>query len=56
MECLHLRAKDIDFERNQIFVRDGKGMKDRVTTRQKHTEVQKKGNVHSKKQNRSGGK
>ena len=31
MECLHLRIKDIDFERNQITVRDGKGRKDRVT-------------------------
>lgn len=31
MECLRLRAKDIDFERHEILVRDGKGMKDRVT-------------------------
>jgi len=31
MECLRLRVKDIDFEQNQIFVREGKGMKDRVT-------------------------
>lgn len=31
MECLRLRVKDIDFEQNQIFVRYGKGMKDRVT-------------------------
>jgi integron integrase len=31
MECLRLRVKDIDFERNQIVVRDGKGAKDRVT-------------------------
>lgn len=30
-ECLGLRVKDIDFERRQIFVRDGKGGKDRVT-------------------------
>lgn len=29
-ECLQLRVKDIDFERNQITVRDGKGDKDRV--------------------------
>jgi integron integrase len=28
---LHLRVKDIDFERNEITVRDGKGQKDRVT-------------------------
>ena len=31
MECLRLRVKDIDFERNQIIVRDGKGDKDRAT-------------------------
>jgi integron integrase len=31
MECLRLRIKDIDFQYNQITVRDGKGSKDRVT-------------------------
>ena len=31
MEGLRLRVKDVDFERNQIVVRDGKGAKDRVT-------------------------
>jgi len=31
MECLRLRVKDIDFEQQQIVVRDGKGGKDRVT-------------------------
>ncbi len=31
MEGLRLRVKDIDFERNQIVIRDGKGEKDRVT-------------------------
>jgi integron integrase len=31
MECLRLRVKDIDFGHNQIMVRDGKGMKDRIT-------------------------
>ena len=31
MECLRLRVKDIDFERGEILVRDGKGQKDRVT-------------------------
>jgi len=30
-ECLGLRVKDIDFERTQIVVRQGKGRKDRVT-------------------------
>jgi integron integrase len=31
-ECLELRVKDIDFDRGEILVRDGKGQKDRVTT------------------------
>ena len=30
-ECLTLRVKDLDFERQQIVVRQGKGRKDRVT-------------------------
>ena len=30
-ECLQLRIKDIDFDRNEITVRNGKGGKDRVT-------------------------
>ena len=30
-ECLRLRIKDIDFERKEVLVRDGKGAKDRVT-------------------------
>jgi integrase len=30
-ECLKLRVKDLDFGYRQIFVRDGKGGKDRVT-------------------------
>jgi integron integrase len=30
-ECLDLRVKDLDFERQQITVRQGKGRKDRVT-------------------------
>lgn len=29
MECLRLRLKDVDFSRNEIVVRDGKGGKDR---------------------------
>jgi integron integrase len=32
MECVRLRVKDLDFTCHQIVVRDGKGMKDRVTT------------------------
>jgi integron integrase len=31
LERLHVRVKDIDFERNEITIRDGKGGKDRVT-------------------------
>ncbi|MEP6741071.1 MAG: integron integrase [bacterium] len=31
MECLRLRIKDIDFSRNEVMVRCGKGDKDRVT-------------------------
>lgn len=31
MEVLRLRVKDVDFARYEILVRDGKGMKDRVT-------------------------
>jgi len=31
MECVRLRIKDVDFDQNQILVRDGKGMKDRAT-------------------------
>ena len=30
MECVRLRVKDIDFQYNQIVIRDGKGKKDRV--------------------------
>jgi integron integrase len=32
MECCRLRVKDLDFARNQILVRGGKGDKDRYTT------------------------
>ena len=30
-ECVDLRVKDLDFDRQQIIVRQGKGQKDRVT-------------------------
>ncbi|MCA9204475.1 MAG: integron integrase [Planctomycetales bacterium] len=30
MECCRLRVKDVDFDRRQIMVRDGKGEKDRM--------------------------
>ena len=32
MECLRLRVKDLDFERGQLVVRQGKGRRDRATT------------------------
>ncbi|MDO9264941.1 MAG: integron integrase, partial [Desulfosalsimonadaceae bacterium] len=31
MECLRLRVQDIDFDRHEILIRDGKGAKDRRT-------------------------
>ena len=31
LECLSIRVKDVDFSRNEILVRDGKGQKDRHT-------------------------
>jgi integron integrase len=31
LECLELRVKDIDFDRQQVVVRRGKGQKDRIT-------------------------
>lgn len=31
MECLRLRVKDVEFDRREILVREGKGGKDRVT-------------------------
>lgn len=31
MECVRLRVTDVDFERREILIRDGKGAKDRVT-------------------------
>ena len=31
MEAVRLRVKDVDFSRRELVVRDGKGMKDRVT-------------------------
>jgi integron integrase len=31
IECVRLRVKDIDFEMNQVIIRDGKGKKDRIT-------------------------
>lgn len=38
MECVRLRVQDIDFQYNQIVVRDGKGQKDRVVPLPKRLE------------------
>jgi integrase len=39
MESLRLRVKDLDFDRRQIVVRDGKGKKDRETVLAARTEL-----------------
>jgi len=31
LECLHLRIRDVDFQRHQLMIRSGKGAKDRVS-------------------------
>ena len=31
LECVRLRVKDVDFDRGEVTVRDGKGRKDRIT-------------------------
>ncbi len=31
LECMRIRVKDIDFERREILIREGKGNRDRVT-------------------------
>jgi len=42
-ECIRLKVKDIDFQSNQLIIRDGKGFKDRVTLlpRDCHTALKK---------------
>ncbi len=39
MECLQLRVQDLDFSRNEILGRDGKGAKDRITMLPESTKV-----------------
>lgn len=54
MECVRLRVKDIDFENNQIIVRDGKGNKDRrsilpgVVKKPLETHLEKACQIHEK--------
>jgi integrase len=31
LECLRLRIKDLDFDRGELTIHDGKGQKDRMT-------------------------
>jgi len=47
MECLRLRVQDIDFWRNEILVRDGKGAKDRVTMLPESLEPANRGAIMS---------
>src|SRR3569832_1678172 len=53
MEGLRLRVKDVDFARNEIIVRDGKGGKDRHTVLPRslvdalHTEVERARILHA---------
>ena len=39
MECCRLRVKDIDFDRKQIVIREGKGNKDRMVPLPRRTEI-----------------
>jgi integron integrase len=45
LECARLRIKDIDFERGEITVRDGKGRKDRVTVLPERLAVRLRGHI-----------
>lgn len=46
LEALQLRAKDLDFERREITVRDGKGSKDRRTMLPERVIPQLRGHLH----------
>lgn len=46
-ECLRLRVKDIDFDNQQIFIRAGKGNKDRYTILPKAIESKLKSHIKS---------
>ena len=52
LECCRLRVKDVDFERRQIIVREGKGDKDRAVplperlTEQLHRQIEWVGQLH----------
>lgn len=61
-ECLRLRVKDIDFEYNQVWVRNGKGRKDRTTVLPETCRVKLKNQIkkvkllHQKDLKKGGGK
>ena len=54
MECLRLRVRDVDFERRQILIREGKGRKDRpallprISEPALHAHLAKVKRVHAK--------
>lgn len=60
MECLRLRVKDLDFKRNEVIVRDGKGGKDRRTVLPQslveslHSEVERAHSLHAQNSQNSG--
>lgn len=62
MECLRLRVKDIDFGYNQITVRNGKGMRERVALlpqqvrRSLHAHLDRVKELHLQDLGRGGGK
>ena len=45
LECCRLRVKDVDFDRHQILVRDGKGEKDRAVPLPRRLEPKLKGQL-----------
>ena len=49
LECCRLRVKDLDFDRRQILVRDGKGEKDRAVPLPKRLEDRLRGQVAARR-------
>ena len=50
MECIRLRVQDLDFEKNIIYVRAGKGNKDRITLFPKSIQSELKNQLNLVKQ------
>lgn len=42
MECLRLRIQDVDLERHEIMVRDGKDSQDRLTIYRRRSRIRSK--------------